>query len=229
MKSKNLLIAVSLFSGVVLAGCYTVIEHPDVTTKDENGYAQNNEVMFYDDCSSCHKNGDEHSYTAVDETEAESSPRPYNTYNDGYYYDRGSYYYDDYGYSGTDMGYFYNIPWWYQFRPQQDASTVERGAKSSNGNTSSSVRNNGGGRGEPQTRQGRMSDERPTVVVPTGSSGSTSSGSARSTSSNNNSSDNKSSDTRTRNDNGSNERKSSDGSRTRDNGGGRSSGGSGRR
>lgn len=210
----------------VFSGCYTVIEHPDVQAKDENGFTYNSKVYFYDDCASCHSDKEnqrqmtqnEHlsMFKAHDNTAYDNSVDGSGYYSDDYYYS-DQYYYPTQYYG--DYGYYYNTPWWYTVTPPAGATKTrdknDRQATQYNGRS----RNESGDRG----RDTRQSSDTPRLSSPTvsTSSGSSSSGSSTQTSTNTNQS---TSETRSSSDN----RSSNDQPRSRNNDSNRSSN-SGRR
>lgn len=195
MKLFNSLYVVAIFMLFVLSGCYTVISHPDIATKDENGYSYHKQVNFYDDCQSCHTDMSDHKYVK----KADASP--VSTYHEqdsnGYVssdnedsYTNDSYY-DDY-YESTpyyptqyygNYGYYYSRPWWYDVTPPDNSKAVEDYRQSN----ASQARNNDGGRSETSTRGGGMTFTSPTQTTSGGSS--TSSGSSSSSSNSTHSSD----------------------------------------
>jgi hypothetical protein len=81
---------------IFLAGCYTVLQHPDVVNTDENGNSYYGQVDYSSDCMKCHANA--HTEVAYD----------YNRYNSYYYQNVNN---PDPG-PQSWIGY-YQIPWWY--------------------------------------------------------------------------------------------------------------------
>lgn len=214
----------------VLSGCYTVIEHPDVQGKDENGYAYNSKVYFYDDCGSCHTDMDHSRQLTQSEHLSMFKAHGNAAYDNGYYSDQS---YSDQYYSTQyygDYGYYYNTPWWYTVTPPEQV-TKTRDAQNqgikyngrSRKETGDRQRGDDHGTSTAATTSGGGSSpgvSSPTVSRPSSSGGSTSSSSTVSSSS----SDQNRNETRSSSDN----RSSNDQPRSRSNDGGRSSN-SGRR
>lgn len=207
------IIYVILFSAVlIIPGCYTILEHPDISSKDENGFVYHDDVKFYDDCGSCH--------SADDEAIMSSNPSMFRTYRHQRAqstYGNDVYYSDDFfgGY-----GYYYNTPWWY------DVSKSGSGKNESSKNqeqTRNSARNNSGSRSDDNEREAARNSSggsglNYTSPTRSSNSGSGSSGNTTETSKPSSSS----------NDSSSGNRSTSDQPKSRDNSGNRSSG-SGRR
>lgn len=212
-----------------IAGCYTVVEHPDVVTKDENGYTYTEEVYFYDNCNSCHKEMAPRNYTAVEKLKmakthreeadgtgySEDSRSRSDYYYDGYYND--SYYSSPYY---GDYGYYYSYPWWYNVAPVV-SSDSEKDRKTASEYKGS--RNNDGGRGNDGRNSsdgGRKGVDISLPTVNAGSSSGSSGNDSKKGSSDNNGRSSTSSSTRD------SERGSSSGnSNPRNNDGGRGSSG----
>lgn len=191
-----------------LTGCYTVLEHPDVSSKDENGFVYNNDVAFYDDCGSCH--------SETDQAIMSTHPQMYSTYrnqraddinyHDGYY-SQGSF---------GDYGYYYDIPWWFEVSRSGSGS----GDAVTKQNDNTRARNNSG-RNETNEREvvrsrndgGGLNYTSPTRSSNSGSGSSNSSEVTKSSNSG---------------DSSSGSRSNNDAPKSRDNDGSRSSG-SGRR
>lgn len=159
-----------LFAMSFLPGCYTMLKHPDVSGKDEQG-AYTTSVYFYDDCATCHTGN---SQIAGNFTRSENL-KPVNTYDHGS--DQGDGYYDWYDYYGStpyyidqyygDYGYYYHRPWWYDAAPViKERVTEFKKAEA----TASKGRNNDGGRNERPERGGSGTTYTPT---PTGTAIST--------------------------------------------------------
>lgn len=211
----------------VLSGCYTVIEHPDVQAKDENGFTYNSKVFFYDDCSSCHTDKDhqrqltqnEHlsMFKAHDDTAYDNNAYDNGGYNSEDYYYSDQYYYPTQYYG--DYGYYYNTPWWYTVTPPAEVT------KTRDNNGRQTVQYNGRSRNESgdRGRDTRQSGDSPRLSSPTVST----SGSSSSSGSNvqTNTSQNK---TETRSSSDNNNRSSNEQPRSRNNDSNRSSN-SGRR
>ncbi|HEX2868819.1 MAG TPA: hypothetical protein VHO03_17395 [Ignavibacteriales bacterium] len=166
----------------VLSGCYTIIEHPDVQAKDENGYTYSNKVYFYDDCASCHEDQNRLGQMTRSEHMAMFKAHDDTSYDNGYY-DNGNednYYSDQYYYPTQyygDYGYYYNTPWWSTVTPPEDMT------KTRDNNGRQTVQYNGRSRNESGDRGSntRQSGDSPRLSSPTVS---TSSGSSSSSGSN---------------------------------------------
>lgn len=235
MKLKFGLIAGAVMALSMLSGCYTVIQHPDITTTDKNGYSYSQQVNFYDDCKSCHSNTDNHKYVKTTK-----GVTPVKTYHDTNETDNGEYvnsdgfgeygYYDDYytpyyteQYYGN-YGNYYSRPWWYDVAPPAPASASSKAVEDYR---RSNARNNDGGRNEGGRSEGYSHSGGGTTIssptaVTTGSGGSTSSGASGSSGSSSSSSTSSSSGSDNRSSS------SSSGSNSRNNDGQRSTN-SGRR
>lgn len=202
----KIIYAVLLVAGFMLPGCYTILEHPDVSSKDENGFVYHDNVKFYDDCSSCHN--------STDQALVSTNPSMYSTYRN--HRAERSYYSDSY-YSDSffgDYGYYYNTPWWYNAAQSGSGNTQAK-----ENNRSAARDNNGDARNENNEREvsrTRPESGRLNYTSPTRSSnGSGSSGSSTTTESTKpNSSDSS----------GNNTRSNSDAPKSRNNSGERSSG-----
>ncbi|MGE5399937.1 MAG: hypothetical protein ACM3S2_06020 [Ignavibacteriales bacterium] len=150
MKTKRTVISlfiVTVFS--LLTGCYTVIEHPDLVNKDENGYTYSSKVYFYDDCASCHTEKEMSSFTKQERLAMEKAHAPED--NNGSYYFGDQYYYQTEYYG--DYGYYYNYPWWYTVNPpEQHTRTKTRDIHQDQAiEYNGRGRNNDGGRGDSPT------------------------------------------------------------------------------
>ncbi|MCU7496952.1 MAG: hypothetical protein HF314_09130 [Ignavibacteria bacterium] len=163
--------ALSAFSG-----CYTVVEHPDVQAKDENGYTYNSKVYFYDDCASCHTSTDrpgnmtqsEHlsMFKAHEEDEV--------LLDEGYYseeYYTGQYYYPTQYYG--DYGFYYQKPWWSNITPPERTSRTRDRRDGQGIQYNGKSRDQEGGR-SGETRTGQLPSPPPPPPAgrnPGGSSG----------------------------------------------------------
>ncbi|HEX2963991.1 MAG TPA: hypothetical protein VHO43_19485 [Ignavibacteriales bacterium] len=216
----------------VFSGCYTVVEHPDVQAKDENGYTYNSKVYFYDDCASCHSDQQpQRQMTQSSEHLSMFKAHEDTAYDNGYYSEDGNYseqHYSEQYYYPTqyygDYGHYYNTPWWYTVTPPGEVTKArnnnDRQATQYNGRS----RNESGDRGT-DTRQSTDTPTRgsaPNNVSVSGSNGGSSSGSSATTST-----QQTKTETRSSSDNNSN-RNSNDQPRSRNNDSNRSSN-SGRR
>ncbi|MGE5352890.1 MAG: hypothetical protein ACM3P0_12460 [Acidobacteriota bacterium] len=213
----------------VLSGCYTVIEHPDVQAKDENGYTYNSKVYFYDDCASCHTDKEHQRQMVPSEHLSMFKAHDDTAYDNGYYQEDG-YYSDQYYYPSQyygDYGYYYNTPWWYTVTPPEDVTKTrgsnDRQAIQYNGRT----RNQEGGRSS-DTRNSDNNTRTPSVSSNSGGSYSGGSSSSSSTSSTNVQSGNNTNQNRGETRNTSDNKNSNEQPKSRNNEGGRSSN-SGRR
>lgn len=208
---------IALISGLTLTGCYTILEHPDINSKDENGFVYHDDVKFYDDCNSCHNSSDQ---TIVDSELSESSePSMYRTHRNerpvrSYH---GDVYYSDSYYGDYDN--YYNTPWWYEVSQsgsgKNQTNAKEKYRTGSRENT---------GRNENEREVSRSSNQggglnytSPTRSSNRGSDSSSGSSTSTETTKSSNSGENKSED-----------RSNSDQPKSRNNDGNRSSG-SGRR
>jgi len=159
-----IIVFMSLFSG-----CYTVLVHPDVETTDENGYTYDNDVKFYDDCSSCHKD-DVHDYI-----ESPQILKAHPMYSNFGYYDYSDYYYNDF-YFGN-YGYYYNYPWWLDITTP--ANTYKKSEQYTGG-----ARNNSSERSETTRERTRNIDlPSPTITPGNGETTETSSSKSNGTTS----------------------------------------------
>lgn len=184
---------------LLFAGCYTVLVHPEIENKDENGYTYYDDVKFYDDCSSCHKD------ITPNHFESPEILKSHPSYSNFGYYDFNDYYYND-SYYGN-FGYYYNAPWWLEVAPQVKYKRNEE-------QYTGGARDNSSERSET-TRDQRRDLSVPSPTVSSGSSSSSSGSSDSSTSST-------STETRSSSSSTSTDRNSNGTSGARDNSGGRS-------
>ncbi len=91
-------IILSILFTVILAGCYTVYQHPNVVHKSENGRVELIEVNYKNNCATCH-------------TEQELENYNYYVKKDIYIQEETE---NDEIVSYNDIAYFYNMPWWYE-------------------------------------------------------------------------------------------------------------------
>jgi hypothetical protein len=166
MKTNLIISVVVIFLLSLVTGCYTILFHPDVETTDENGYTYNNDVKFYDDCSSCHKDVP-HSYV-----ESPQILKAHPLYSNFGYFDYNNYYYND-SYYGN-YGYYYNYPWWLDITPPTNNNKSEQ--------YTGGARNNSSERGEAARERPRNIDL-PSPTVSPGNTGTTGTGTSTSTSS----------------------------------------------
>ncbi|HPN39192.1 MAG TPA: hypothetical protein PL041_12395 [Melioribacteraceae bacterium] len=82
----------------ILAGCYTVYQHPNVVHKDDNGRVELIEVSYKNNCASCH---------------SEQELEKYNYYvkKDIYIKDEKE---NEEIVSYNSVAYYYNMPWWFE-------------------------------------------------------------------------------------------------------------------
>ncbi|MCU7498200.1 MAG: hypothetical protein HF300_02670 [Ignavibacteria bacterium] len=211
----------------VFSGCYTVVEHPDVQAKDENGYTYNSKVYFYDDCASCHSDQQpQRQMTQSGEHLSMFKAHEDTAYDNGYYSEEENYseqYYYPTQYYG-DYGHYYNTPWWYTVTPPGEVT------KTRNNNDRQATQYNGRSRNESgdRGRDTRQSTDTPRLTSPTVSTSSSGgSGSSSSNSSVQTNTEQNKTETRSSSDNNSS-RNSNDQPRSRNNDSNRSSN-SGRR
>lgn len=91
-------IIISLLFTIIIAGCYTVYQHPNVVHKDENGRVELIEVTYKNNCATCH-------------TEQELEKYNYYVKKDIYIQEETE---GEQEVSYNDIAYFYNMPWWYE-------------------------------------------------------------------------------------------------------------------
>lgn len=205
MKKLFLILFAASFT---LAGCYTVVQHPEIQNTDENGYTYSSRVTFYDDCSTCHQDIPARKYTKEEHLAMLKSHKSYQTddnaqYSDVEGYDNsesgdGNVYNDDYndGYNvnnyfyGSGYSYYYDYPWWYSVAPLTPP-TYQSGKK---GNYTGNANSNDGDRTNPGRTSDYGTNDRRTPASPTVStsaanaSASSSNSSGTTSSSNNNTS-----------------------------------------
>jgi hypothetical protein len=154
MKTKLFFPVIVVFLLSLFAGCYTVFIHPDLESKDDNGYTYNKDVKFYDDCSSCHKD------ISQDYVESPQILKAHPLYSSFGYFDYDDYYYNDSYYGG--YGYYYNYPWWLDVTPPTNNIKSEQ--------YTGGARNNSSERSET-TRERPRNVDLPSPTVSSGSSG----------------------------------------------------------
>lgn len=171
----------------LMQGCYTVVDHPDIETTDENGYSYTTKVYFYDDCNSCHTGVDKYgNYTSVpgmskahaseeNQTNSAGSTVTSNGQPTGTEIYVAEDYYEYYGGEGG-YSYYYNHPWWYDVHmPSATTSSGKSGSSSKTAgkdrNASGTARDEGSGRNEGSGRDRRSE----TITFPSASSSSSSS------------------------------------------------------
>jgi len=209
---KNIIL---ILTGIIyFTGCYTVIEHPKLSVKDENGFSYTKDVAFYDDCGKCHTESEVKYYAAKSKVE------PISTYHerDGFYAQR---YYGAYNE-------YYNLPWWYTI-PIERFRDDENYVPENSGRTSS---NSDGGQviyeGRNRDRNGDYDYPIPTYTSGSGSSTSSSTTSSSASSSTTSTRERVRTEDRNNNSDGtrqnsnSSENRQSSGSKSRNNDGGRS-------
>lgn len=173
MKTKLKILMSGLFALSFLPGCYTMLKHPDVSGKDEQG-AYTTSVYFYDDCATCHTGN---SAIAGNFIKSEDL-KPVNTYDHGS--DQGDSYYEWSDYYGStpyyidqyygDYGYYYHRPWWYDAAPVIKERITE--IKKIEASVSKG-RDNDGGRNDRPGRGGSGTGYNPTspgTAISTGTS-----------------------------------------------------------
>jgi hypothetical protein len=166
MRTNFLFLIFTTFLLTLFAGCYTILIHPDVEIKDKNGYTYNNNVKYYDDCSSCHE-GVADSYI-----ESPQILAAHPLYSNFGYFDYSDYYYND-SYFG-DYGYYYNYPWWLEVAAPSYNKKSEQ--------YSGGARNNNSERSEI-TRERARNNDIPSPTITPGNTETTETGSSQGTSS----------------------------------------------
>ncbi len=110
MQARNIIIAIAVgvAASIVSLGCYTIIKHPDMQSRqsynDSEGYTHTAQDR---DCMRCHQDYSEYPY--------------------GYYY---SDYYPDYYWTYPSWGRYYAYPWWWDYYwYKDDNGTVVTGER----------------------------------------------------------------------------------------------------
>ncbi len=96
MKTNVLLF---LIFSVVVGGCYTVYNHPNVVHKDNNNMVEIVEVTYKNDCQSCHTTDELENYNYYVKKEVFIEPDSTDQSTELRY---------------NDIAYFYNMPWWFE-------------------------------------------------------------------------------------------------------------------
>jgi len=96
MKTNLLLF---LIFSVVVGGCYTVYNHPNVVHKDNNNMVEIVEVTYKNDCQSCHTTDELENYNYYVKKEVFIEPDSLDQSTELRY---------------NDIAYFYNMPWWFE-------------------------------------------------------------------------------------------------------------------
>lgn len=103
---------------LLISGCYTLVEHPDVSVT-EDGETYLAAIMFYDNCTDCHSTDEvsEYYFLANDQI---LSPHKLN--------EEKFYQISEHG----NFDFFYNSVWWYdedyiyKFSDEEDYSQIEQ-------------------------------------------------------------------------------------------------------
>ncbi|MCX6152301.1 MAG: hypothetical protein NTX22_17380 [Ignavibacteriales bacterium] len=157
MKAKFLFVIIIITFLSLITGCYTILVHPSIENTDENGYTYENNVTFYDDCSSCHKD------IAPRNIVTPEILKTHPSYSNFSYYDLNEDYYSD-SYFGN-YGYYYNYPWWLEVAPPAKYKKTEQYTGKSRDNSSE--------RGAARDRSPQINLPSPTTSGNSGSSSST--------------------------------------------------------
>lgn len=139
---KRTFLAVSgLFLVISLAGCYTLLQHPEISAIDQSDLSEEladgaeAEVGYDNDCLACHGDG----YEAF-------------AYSDGYY----GFSHAPYAYTSSAWQYYYGYPWWVDNSEAAYEADVTRDRKRSYG---------------ARSRRKNPSDSGGDIFIPTSSGG----------------------------------------------------------
>lgn len=96
MKTNILLF---LIFSVLVGGCYTIYNHPDVVHKDNNNMVEIVEVTYKNDCQACHTTDELENYNYYVKKDVFVEPDSTDQSSELKY---------------NDIAYFYNMPWWFE-------------------------------------------------------------------------------------------------------------------